>query len=461
MAFPRPRTVIIGLSSFQALAMFRRGVFYTFLGVYLRAFLGLSVTETTLFETIPMLLNILFQTFVWGRLADRFQKRKTLIVWGELLAGAGHFLLWRLHAGAPDLRSSGWVIIWGLTVIEIFWSMSNIGWSAYVADLYAPAERSAVQGKLASVGGLGRIAGALAGGFLYDRAGTAYAGWGFREGAIFFTVGAVMLVSVLPFLAMPEGGLGRAARKAAGSPRTAAGAGPEGNEAAEGTGPGIPRAGGDAAREGDFRAFAVFLVAMLLVNSGINSLVAVKAQFLDLAEGFAASARAISLMANVESGALIVAGLSVALLSRRFGSGALMLAGAASGALYLVSYAASPSLALLFPLSALKGVSEGLLGAASYAFAAALIPPEKRGRWFAAYNATFMLSWGLAATLVTGPVIDGLLAAGAGAVTAYRLGFLSSAFITLLGLALLASLLAALKSGGVSARRASPRGAGP
>ena len=50
-------------------------------------------------------------------------------------------------------------------------------------------------------------------------------------------------------------------------------------------------------------------------------------------------------MANVESGALIVAGLSVALLSRRFGSGALMLAGAASGALYLVSYAASPSLA--------------------------------------------------------------------------------------------------------------------
>jgi len=437
MSSVRPASVIIGLSSFQALAMFRRGVFYTFLGVYLRAFLGLSVTETTLFETIPMLLNIVFQSFVWGRLADRFQKRKTLIVWGELLAGAGHFLLWWLHADAPDLRSSGWVIIWGLTVIEIFWSMSNIGWSAYIADIYAPAERSAVQGKLASVGGLGRIAGALAGGFLYDRAGTAYAGWGFREGAIFFTVGAVMLVSVLPFLAMPEGGLARGARKPGSSPE------------ADASAPPLPPSVG----RGDFRTFALFLVAMLLVNSGVNSLVAVKAQFLDLADGFAASARQISLLANVESAALILTGLSVALLSRRFGAGALMLAGAAAGALYLVSYAAAPSLAILYPLSTLKGCSEGLFGAASYAFAAALIPPAKRGRWFAYYNATFMLSWGLAATLVTGPVIDALIKAGLSATAAYRMGFLSSAAISLLGLGMLAVLLAARKAGNGSMAR--------
>ena len=65
------RPIFIGLSSFQALAMFRRGIFYTFLAVYLRANLGLSVTETTLFETIPMVLNVLFQALVWGRLTDR------------------------------------------------------------------------------------------------------------------------------------------------------------------------------------------------------------------------------------------------------------------------------------------------------------------------------------------------------------------------------------------------------
>ncbi|MEZ4605125.1 MAG: hypothetical protein R2861_17475, partial [Desulfobacterales bacterium] len=68
--------VFWGISSFQALAMFRRGLFYAFLSIYLRYFLGLSVTETTLFATLPMVFNILAQTFVWGRLSDRRQLRR-------------------------------------------------------------------------------------------------------------------------------------------------------------------------------------------------------------------------------------------------------------------------------------------------------------------------------------------------------------------------------------------------
>ena len=55
----------IGLSSFEMLAMFRRGLFYAYLSIYLRHYLGLSVTETTLFATLPMVLNVLAQTFVW------------------------------------------------------------------------------------------------------------------------------------------------------------------------------------------------------------------------------------------------------------------------------------------------------------------------------------------------------------------------------------------------------------
>jgi len=177
----RPSAIFVGLSSFQALAMFRRGIFYTFLGVYLRGYLGLSVTETTLFETIPMLLNILFQTFVWGRLTDRLQIRRSLIVAGEILASLGHLLMWYFHSLAAGPRTAGWVIIGGLSVIEIFWSMSNIGWSALISDVYTPAERNAAQGRLASVGGAGRILGALAGGALYDGMGKAFAGWGYRD----------------------------------------------------------------------------------------------------------------------------------------------------------------------------------------------------------------------------------------------------------------------------------------
>ena len=79
----------IGLSSFQMLAMFRRGLFYSFLTIYLRHFLGMSVTETTLFATGPMVMNVLFQTFTWGPLSDKWQLRRTFIIAGELLAAAG------------------------------------------------------------------------------------------------------------------------------------------------------------------------------------------------------------------------------------------------------------------------------------------------------------------------------------------------------------------------------------
>jgi hypothetical protein len=49
-----PLRYFIGLTSFEILAMFRRGLFYAFLSIYLRHYLGLSVTETTLFATLPM-----------------------------------------------------------------------------------------------------------------------------------------------------------------------------------------------------------------------------------------------------------------------------------------------------------------------------------------------------------------------------------------------------------------------
>lgn len=436
----RPRITFFGLSTFQALAMFRRGIFYTFLGIYLRSFLGLSVTETTLFETIPMLGNILFQTFVWGRLTDRFQLRRSFIIAGELAAGVGHVLMFALHAAQADLRSAGWIIIWSLTVIEIFWSMSNIGWSAYISDVYEPEERNSVQGKLASIGGAGRMVGALIGGGLYDKLGQAYPGWGFREGSIFLVAAAVMMVSVIPMFFMPEGGI----RKV---PKGSASAG------AKPLSPTSPRAHAGAARagtSGDLRVYIVFLAAMLLINSGVNSLAAIRGQFLDLKEGFAASATQISFTANVESAALILVGFCMGALGRKMGIRALMTLGAAFGVAYLALYAAAPGLWLIYPASLLRGLSDGFLAASSYAFASLLIPPEKRGRYFAAYNATFMLSWGTSATFITGPIIDGIIKAGGGAVFAYRMGMLSSALTSLAGLGLLALLLGRMNRKGRS-----------
>jgi MFS family permease len=421
--------IFFGLSSFQALAMFRRGIFYTFLAVYLRSGLGLSVTETTLCETIPMILNVLFQTFVWGRIVDRFQLRRSLIIIGEVVAGIGHVLMWYFHSIAPDGRSAGWVIISGLAVIEIFWSMSNIGWSTYIADVYEVESRNSVQGKLASIGGGGRIIGALIGGLLYDGFRRADPGWGFREGGIFFVSAAAMLVSVIPLLFMPEGGIHwrDTPPKAAGSTAS--------SEAAPSS----------RTIMGNLRLFTVFLVAMLLINSGINSLGAFRAQFLDLAEGFAVSARTISLVSTLESLALIVVGLLVGTIGRRIGIQRLLMAGAGSGLVALVLYTVAPGVGWIFVAAVFKGTSDASVMAASYTFASTLIPPEKRGRWFAVYNATFFLSWGVTATFISGPIIDGLMGGGAGPVLAYRAGFASAAFLIMLGMALLLLVVASMR----------------
>ena len=69
--------------------MFRRGLFYAYLTIYLRHYLGLSVTATTLFATLPMLVNVLSQTFIWGRVSDRFQLRRSLMITGEVSAAVG------------------------------------------------------------------------------------------------------------------------------------------------------------------------------------------------------------------------------------------------------------------------------------------------------------------------------------------------------------------------------------
>ncbi|HPM72777.1 MAG TPA: MFS transporter [Spirochaetales bacterium] len=424
--------IFLGLSSFQALAMFRRGIFYTFLAVYLRSHLGLSVTETTLFETVPMALNVLFQTLVWGRLTDRLQKRRTLIIIGELMASVGHVAMWYFHAVAPTPRAAGYVIIAGLTVIEAFWSMSNIGWSAFISDVYTAEERNAVQGRFQSIGGVGRIVGAMAAGLLYDGIGRAYPGWGYGAGGIFFVSAFVMAGSVVPILFLPEGGI---AFRSSGAEKA-----PKADDDARGG----ARVGGKAPGR-SLAVFATFLVAMFLMNSGINTLGAFRGQFLDLPEGFAAPARTISRVVNVESAALIVIGFFVGSLGKRLGITRLLVAGALSGIVSMTLHAVAPSLGVIYLGALFKGVSDGCIAASSYAFASTLIPPEKRGRYFAFYNSTFFLSWGVTATFLTGPLIDALIGAGRGAVLAYRVGLASGAALMAAGLALLVALLAFMR----------------
>jgi MFS family permease len=408
--------IFFGISSFEMLAMFRRGLFYAYLSIYLRHFLGLSVTETTLFATLPMLLNILFQTFCWGPLSDRLQKRRTLIVSGEILGAVGTLAVWAAHRLPATPEGAGYAVIIGLALVEIFWSMSNVGWSALISDVYREVDRSTVQGRLASLGGMGRIAGVWIGGLFYDGMGMRYNGWGFESGALFAVASAVMLLSVLPMLAVPEGGVGQA------DPRPAADA------------PSTPAAGGAD------RLFALFLAAMVLINFGRNAIVIMVSQFLTLESGLAVSSRVLADIFNTQSAAMIVTGLFTGTLVHRLGNGNTVLLGTAGAIASLLIMALSLDPAMMYLAHALRGFADVTILAAAYTLASTLMPPARRARRFAWFNATFFLSWGVGGTLIAGPLTDLLMGRGISEIHAYQAAFGVAALMTTAGLILLAVL---------------------
>jgi MFS family permease len=411
------RRRFLGVASFQILAMFRRGLFYNYLSIYLRHFLGLSVTETTLFATGPMAVNILFQAFVWGRVSDRYQLRRTLIISGEILAGAGTLVIWYAHTLTVSPRLAGYVIICGLAAVEAFWSMSNIGWSALISDIYADKERSRIQGQLSSLGGVGRILGVWSGGLLYDGLGLKYAGWGFHEGALFAVATAVMLLSVIPMWFMPEGGI---ATEASAS---------------------MARAVSPSASRQAAGIFVFFLIAMVFINFGRNAIAVIQTQYLVLESGLGVSSQVLSYIVNTQSVAMILAGLATGRLEQRLGNGNLLLGATFSAVVALLILAFSMNLALIYLSNFIRGLSEVLILSTSYTYASRLIPPHRRGRLFALFNATFFLSWGLAGTVIAGPVADLLISSGSSEVFAYQMSFLSAAGITLVGLFLLGGLI--------------------
>jgi MFS family permease len=406
------RSTFYNISSFQILTMFRRGLFYSYLSLYLRFFLGLSVTETTLFATIPMVLNIVFQRFVWGKISDKYQRRRTLIIFGEVLAAVGTLLVWYIHKIPDGKIAAGYVIIIGLSLVEIFWSMSNIGWSAIISDLYPEEERTSVLARLSSIGALGRIVGVLIGGLAYDGLAQHYGGWGFDQGFLFFIASGIMLLSTIPMFFVPEGGIRVRIP------------GPHETEKSEAR----------LSRLSEIsKVFTLFLLAMIFINFGRNSIAVIKAQYLSLEEGFAVSSQLLSYIVNMQSLAIFIFGLFVTRLSRRYKDVILLFAGTIVGILSLLGFAVASTLVVIFISNFLAGVSMVVILSSSYSYASKLIPPEHRGKQFAWFNATFFLSWGVAGTLIAGPIVDFLIRTGTSQVFAYKISFLSSAALVVIG----------------------------
>jgi MFS family permease len=409
---------IWGLGSFQALAMFRRGLFYTFLSIYMRNFLGLSVTMTTLYATLPMILSVVGQNFIWGPLSDKIQRRRTLIIIGEVVAGILLTIVWFLHTLPASKTIAGYIIIAGLTVIELFWSMSNIGWSALISDLYPSKKRSVVMGWLNSIGGIGRIIGATIGGLLYDLRGTKYEGWGFKQGALFIVASVIMFLSTLPMIFTPEGG-NKVNR--------------DDNRSQDDTylkeNPIL-----NFNKKSINKLYFIFIISLVFINFGRNSIATIQSQYLTLESGFDVDALTLSWIANFRSIAVILFGLITGWICKKIGEDIAVILGTFVGFLSLIIFGLPVGMSSIYGASIGLGISDLVVSAASYTYASKLIPYEKRARLFALYNATFFLSWGLSGTIVIGPIVDLLLKRGYADVFSYQMSFIIAGGITFVGL---------------------------
>lgn len=404
----------LNISSFQILVMFRRGLFYSYLSIYLLFFLGLSVTETTLFSSLPMIMNVLSQTFVWGKISDKLQLRRTLIIIGELSAAVLTSVVWYIHTIPGSKYTAGYVLIIGMTIIEIFWSMSNVAWSALLSDIYPPEQRSGLQGLLASIGAVGRFIGILIGGLLYDGLARYYEGWGFHEGALFFIATGVMIVSTIPMFFVPEGG-------AKSRPHDQI------NISS------IPKANDSDNLRAVSRKYVIFLLAMAFINFGVNSITLLKSQYLILEEGFNISSQVLSYILSTSTVAIFIIGLFFKSFSRKMRDETLLILGGVISILYLTGFVFAHSLATIYVSEFLGGAAMVIITASAYSYASKLIPADKRGKQFAWFNATFFLSWGLPGTLITGPLVDILIKSGMTRVFSYKMAFVAAAIMAVIG----------------------------
>jgi MFS family permease len=367
-------------------------------------FLGLPLTIATLYATLPMFISVIFQNFVWGPLSDKFQRRRSMIILGEVLAGFGTIIVWFVHSIFSNLFLAGITIIIGLMCIEAFWSMSNINWSALISDIYPSKDRSKIMGLLTSVGGFGRIIGISIGALLFS------SGFGFRNGPLFFVAAIVMFISSIPMILTPEGGVKIKKELEL-----------ENND--------------KSVSNNNYKAvFIVFIISLTFVNFGRNSIATIYSPYLYLTNGFAVDDILMGFIANTRSLAVLIIGFLAGTLSKRLGHSRTLILGISLAIFALIITGLTDNLSLIFIGSFFIGTAEVIISAASYVIASNLIPSKIRAKLFGAYNMTFFLSWGLAGTLIAGPLVDLLIVSGIEDIFSYRTAFIVGALVTGIGL---------------------------
>jgi DHA3 family macrolide efflux protein-like MFS transporter len=344
-------------------------------------------------------------------LLDRYKISSGFVIIGEITAGIGHFLMYFWHRSVldtGDTRLAGYVIIISLGIIELPWSMSNVGWSTLIAEKTGEDERIKLMGQLSVVGGIGGIFGAYTGGLLYDD------GVGFSEGSLFFLAGFIMILSgVIIFIAISSN---KGAIKTQFSNK-------------------ISQVPPLSALPINIRnVLFALLISFGLIVFGLNSITLIAIFYIEHETAFGASELQISFYRIVWSSFQILAGLTLGVISNRVKDTKILAVGSIFALIALVWLPLAPSYQTVLITPAFYGLSFVLLRSSSYSIVAKIIPEDFRGRIFGFYNAVFFLSWGLGSTLFTAPLADGLISTGFNEAEAYRFSFYAASVLVVLGI---------------------------
>jgi MFS family permease len=416
------RNIFLNLSLFQFLCFVRRGVFYTFMINYLYNLVGESATLTTLLGTFNMIGSSLGQNLLWGKISDRYKLRAKLILIGESIAAIAYFIVFQIHKSLIDMQadfSAGLSLIIGLSVLEFFWSMSDVGWAALLTDTTTTKTRGAVVGALNSIAALGRMIGIIFAGFLYNN------GNGFSSGTIFYIVIGMLAVSATIMWITSRSTQKTTVKTEELVIKDA----PETNAVSD-----------------NGKLYKWFLISLIVIIIGTACVSQIFLLFLPLAEGLAASAPEMSLILTAWTLGGMLTCVFCGRLADRFGRIKILFVGFILATLTPIFYGLAPNVLTMAFIYGLNGVAFWTIQTVGFAFAGDIIAEDRRGRLLSRYNMVIALSWGPAGLLIGGPLADLQTdRLGLSAHTAFINAFYVSAIIVAIGTLLFAVKVAGSK----------------
>jgi MFS family permease len=412
------RKTFLNLSLFQFISFMRRGVFYTFMINYLFSLMH-TVTYTALLGTLTMVGSSIGQNFFWGRIADKYKLRAKLVVAGESIAAFAYLIVYLVHKSLVSSNTpflAGLSLILGLSFLEFFWSMSDVGWAALLADVTTQRTRGGVVGTLNFIASLGRMVGILFSGILYD------GGLGFSNGTIFYIVITMLCISATTML-LTSKSISKTTQKSESKLQEDYAKNVYGKPSKD--------------------IYKWFLASVAVVIIGATCVSQVFLLFLKLPAGLNCTDEQESLILTAWTIGGMLTSLSSGWLADRVGRIRVLLMGLTIACVTPVLYGSASNVALMAIVYGFNGVSFWTLQTVGFAFAGDIIPEHRRGRMFSLYNAVMALSWGPAGLLIGGPLADlQTKSLGLPAHTAYLNAFYVSAMLATIGTLLFATKVA-------------------